>query len=313
MARSQRRRSAARSGPPRFPIAALLVLLAAGAVVIAVVSLLKHQLAGYFTGGAGHRHAAVASATPLPQVSGSALESPGPSGGASASPAATASAPTGPQVAVIIDDCGYNEERCKAFLQLPIPITLAILPMTPHGKQTEADAIEAGKSVMLHLPMEPDSSEANPGPGAITTAMSDDEVRAQVEADIDSVGDVPGANNHMGSKATSDPRVMRDVLDVLHERHMFFIDSVTSGQTVGEGLARDLGVPTAERDVFLDNKKDLSYILDQLKELAVVAKRRGAAIAIGHPNPSTAQALTQAIPEMQAAGITFVPASKLVR
>jgi len=290
----------------------VLLLLLATAVVLGVVGLLKHQIAGYFSGGNARRHAAGASATPLPIAPAATSASPGVPVGPPASPLATP-VPTGPQVAVIIDDCGNSEERCKAFLQLPIPITLSILPMTPHGKQTEAEALDAGKSVMLHLPMEPDSAEANPGPGAITTEMSDDAVRAQVEADIDSVAGVPGANNHMGSKATSDPRVMRDVLDVLHERRMFFIDSVTSGQTVGESLARDLGVPTAERDVFLDNKKDLNYILGQLKEVEVVAKRRGTAIAIGHPNPSTAQALAQAIPQMQAAGITFVSASSLVK
>ncbi|MBV8164880.1 MAG: divergent polysaccharide deacetylase family protein [Candidatus Eremiobacteraeota bacterium] len=312
MARQRRRSTAARSGPPRFPIAALLALLAAVAVVMGIVIVLKHQIAGYFTGGVGRRHAAVASATPSPVASGVESMPPGVPLGPAASPEVTP-VPTGPQVAVIIDDCGNSEERCKAFLQLPIPITLSILPMTPHGKQTEAEALDAGKSVMLHLPMEPDSAQANPGPGAITTEMNDDAVRAQVEADIDSVAGVPGANNHMGSKATSDPRVMRDVLDVLHERHMFFIDSVTSGQTVGESLARDLGVPTAERDVFLDNKKDVNYILGQLKEVVVVAKRRGTAIAIGHPNPTTVQALAQAIPQMQAAGITFVNASSLVR
>ena len=309
MARPKRR--AARSGPPRFPIGIVLALVAV-ILMLGVVSLIKHQIAGYFGGGAARRHAGAGSATPAVQASEEA-QSPTPFPAASVSPQSSGSVPSGPQVAIIIDDCGYSEERCKVFLQLPIPVTLSILPMTPHGKQIEADADESGKPVMLHLPMEPDSSEANPGPGAVTTSMSDDAVRAQVEADIDSVGDVPGANNHMGSKATSDPRVMRDVLGVLRERHMFFIDSVTSGQTVGEGLARDLGIPTAERDVFLDNQKDLKYILGQLKETTAVAKRRGTAIAIGHPNASTAQALAQAIPEMQAAGITFVPASTLVK
>lgn len=311
MARPQRRTSAVRSGPPRFPIWVVLLVIAL-ILMFGIVRLLSHQIAGYFGGAPVPRHAAVASPTPAPQATSEAA-SPTPLSGGSVSPGAPTSVPSGPQVAVIIDDCGNSEERCKAFLQLPIPVTLSILPLTRHGKQTEADAVEAGKPVMLHLPMEPDSSEANPGPGAITTAMTDDQVRAQVEEDIDSVGEVPGANNHMGSKATSDPRVMRDVLEVLRERHMFFIDSVTSGQTVGESVARDLGIPTAERDVFLDNKKDVGYILGQLKETTAVAKRRGTAIAIGHPNPSTAQALAQAIPEMEAAGITFVPASTLVR
>lgn len=219
----------------------------------------------------------------------------------------------GPKVAIIIDDCGYSEARCKVFLDLPIPITLSILPMTPYGKQIEADARAAGKSVMLHLPMEPESPDAHPGVGVITTEMTDEQVQSQVAADIDSLPNVPGANNHMGSKATSDERVMRDVLGVFEKRHLFFIDSMTSYSTVGATTARELGIPTAERDVFLDNSKDLKYIQGQLKQVQDVALKRGTAIAIGHPNESTVQALAVAIPAMQAAGITFVAAESLVR
>ena len=87
----------------------------------------------------------------------------------------------------------------------------------------------------------------------------------------------------------------------------------SSGSTVGESTARELGIPTAERDIFLDNSKDLAYIRGQLEQVEVVARKRGTAIAIGHPNVSTAQALAQAIPEMEAAGVIFVPAASLVR
>ena len=278
-----------------------------GVIVYGCVSI-SHQIKGYFGGGGQRRTSAgtpVASAPAPPP----GPESPQPS----VSPGPSALPSAGPKVAIIIDDCGYSEERCKLFLDLPVPITLSILPLTPHGKQIETDALAAGKAVMLHLPMEPQSSQADPGPGAITTAMTDAQVRAQVEADADSLSEMPGANNHMGSKATSDPRVMRDVLDVLRERHMFFIDSMTSMTTVGETTARELGIPTAERDVFLDNYKDLPYIRRQLEQVQAVALRRGSAIAIGHPNTTTAQALAEAIPLMQDAGITFVTAQSMVR
>jgi polysaccharide deacetylase 2 family uncharacterized protein YibQ len=117
----------------------------------------------------------------------------------------------------------------------------------------------------------------------------------------------------MGSKATGDPRVIRDVLEVFQQRHMFFIDSKTSEDSVGESTARELGIPTAQRDIFLDNQKDRPYILGQLKQVQDVALKRGVAIAIGHPNVSTAQALVEAVPQMEAAGITFVPAATLVK
>jgi len=308
MPKPKRRKSGGRSRPSRLPIAAIAVVLVIVGLIIYGCSAIKHQISGYF--GAGNKEHAATSQSPTTTEASPTAQSPQPETSPSAS---VLPENTGPKVAIIIDDCGYNEERCKLFLQLPIPITLSILPMTKYGKQIEADALAAGKSVMLHLPMEPDSPQFNPGAGAITTEMTDEQVQAQVEADLNSLPEAPGANNHMGSKATSDARVMRDVLTVLQKRHMFFIDSQTSGSTVGESTARELGIPTAERDVFLDNQKDLPYIRGQLKQLQDLALKRGSAIAIGHPFESTAQALSEAIPQMQSAGIIFVTAESLVK
>ena len=299
--RRQTRRSAAR-GPRwgRLIIAGFIVALGVAAAFV-----IGRQFAGYFNGG-NHKHVAVGpTPTPaniLPSATPAIAPTPLPSG---ATPA--------PRVAIIIDDCGYNLSRDLRFLKLPIPITLSILPMTPHGKQVADAARLAGKAEMLHLPMEPESTTANPGPGEITTAMSDDEVKKQVEEDIASLPELPGANNHMGSKATSDPRVMRDVLGVLKANDMFFIDSMTAYTSVGAATARDLSVPTAERDVFLDDQVDVSYIEGQIRDLEAVARKKGVAIAIGHPFPQTAQALEQMVPQMQAAGFSFVTASSPVK
>ncbi|MDQ6766993.1 MAG: divergent polysaccharide deacetylase family protein [Candidatus Eremiobacteraeota bacterium] len=310
MARPKRRK-VARTSRPRLPFVTLASALAALGLIIYGCVAINHQIKGYFGGGASKSHEISGGQSPTPQAT-SLSEASQPPAIASPTPTPSGASPA-PRVAIIIDDCGYSEERCKRFLQLPIPITLSILPMTPYGKQIEADALAAGKFVMLHLPMEPQSALANPGVGAITTQMTDDQVQAQVEADVDSLNNVPGVNNHEGSKATSDPRVMRDVLNVLQKRHMFFIDSLTSGSTVGASTARELGIPTAERDIFLDNQKDIVYIRGQVKQVEDVARKRGSAIAIGHPNASTAQALAEAIPQMQADGIIFVPAESLVK
>ena len=199
------------------------------------------------------------------------------------------------------------------FLKLPIPVTLSILPLTPHGKDVAVAAQAAGKAVMLHIPMEPQSATAHPGPGEISTEMSDGQIQSQLAADIASLPPMPGANNHMGSKASSDSRVMRDVLEQLKQAHMFFIDSMTAMTTVGATTARDLGVPTAERDVFLDNEVNVPYIEGQIQQLEAVARKNGSAIAIGHPNPETAQALETMVPQMVAAGFVFVDAATLVK
>jgi uncharacterized protein len=245
--------------------------------------------------------ATVAPPTPTPATSAQ----PGPS------PSATP--PAGPRVAIIIDDCGYSMERDSAFLTLPIPITLSVLPMTPHGREIAQAALAAGKFAIVHLPMQPDSSAANPGPGAITTDMTDDQVRSQVQDDLNALPDLPGANNHMGSRATSDRRVMNDVIGVFKDRHMFFIDSMTSPSSVGAATARAMDVPSASRAVFLDNQATVPYVEGQLRATMTRALKYGTAIAIGHPNPQTDQALAEMIPQMKSAGIIFVPAQSLVQ
>jgi polysaccharide deacetylase 2 family uncharacterized protein YibQ len=282
-----------------------LALIAIGlAALVAVV--VARQFAGYFGGQKPKHVVAVSSPSPAP------LPSAAPTPTASISPSPGQS-PAGPRIAIIIDDCGYNLERDLRFVKLPVPVTLSILPLTPHGKEVAAAAEEAGKAVMLHIPMEPQSASAHPGPGEISTEMTDDQIRMQLAADIASLPPMPGANNHMGSKASSDPRVMRDVLGILKTDNMFFIDSLTAMTSVGASTARDLGVPTAVRDVFLDNQATVPYVEGQIRELESVARKNGSAIAIGHPNPATAESLEAMVPQLQAAGFTFVTAQSLVK
>ncbi len=164
---------------------------------------------------------------------------------------------------------------------------------------------------MLHLPMEP-ISEVDPGPGEVKTSMTDAQVTAMVQDDLAQVPLAQGVNNHEGSKASADPRVMHDVMSVLAEHgELFFIDSRTSAQSVGADQARSSDVPEASRDVFLDNRADVAYTEAQLREAAAIAKRTGSAIAIGHPRPTTLEAVREMIPELQAQGIQFVLAGSL--
>jgi hypothetical protein len=214
---------------------------------------------------------------------------------------------------LIIDDCGQWIDTERSFVALPIPLTLSVLPDVHFGATISREARDAGKGVMLHLPMET-LSGLNPGPGKVTTEMSDAEITAQVQSDLEQVPLAQGVNNHEGSKASADARVMRDVMSVLATHgDLFFIDSKTNGASVGEATAAQAGVPTAARDVFLDNKADVDYSEAQLREAAGIAKRTGSAIAIGHPRPTTLAAVRALIPEMQAEGIEFVLVQSLTR
>jgi uncharacterized protein len=211
-----------------------------------------------------------------------------------------------------VDDCGQWIDTERAFIALDIPLTLSVLPSVEYTGEIAREASDAGKGVMLHLPMEALSGE-NPGRGKVTTTMSDAAIVAQVQADLAQVPQARGVNNHEGSKASADARVMRAVIGVLAQHgDLFFIDSRTNAASVGEATAQELGVPTARRNVFLDNRADVAYSEAQLLEAAAIAKRQGSAIAIGHPRPTTLAAVRAMIPRLAADGIQFVLVQDLV-
>ncbi|HZV77493.1 MAG TPA: divergent polysaccharide deacetylase family protein [Candidatus Babeliales bacterium] len=219
--------------------------------------------------------------------------------------------PNGVKLALIVDDCGQWIDTERGFVALQIPLTLSVLPDVPYTAEISREAADAGKGVMLHLPMET-LSGLNPGPGKVTTEMSDPQIVAQVESDLDQIPRARGVNNHEGSKATADERVMRAVIGVLAQRGDFFIDSRTNPASVGEQTAQALGVPTAGRDVFLDNRADVAYSEAQLLQAAAIAREKGSAIAIGHPRPTTLAAVRAMIPRLEASGIQFVLVEDLV-
>jgi polysaccharide deacetylase 2 family uncharacterized protein YibQ len=248
-------------------------------------------------------------ATQSPEASAAPTQSPTPL--PAISPRAAASGGTA-KLALIVDDCGQWLDTERGYLALGIPLTMSVLPDVHYTSLIAQEASVAGKGVMLHLPMETISG-MNPGPGKVTTEMTDAEITATVQADLAQVPLARGVNNHEGSKGSADTRVMNDVIAVLAKHgNLFFIDSKTSPTSVGEQVAAAQGVPTGARDVFLDNKEDVAYSEGQLREAAAIAKRTGSAIAIGHPRPTTLAAVKALIPELQAEGIEFVLVSDLV-
>jgi polysaccharide deacetylase 2 family uncharacterized protein YibQ len=221
----------------------------------------------------------------------------------------------GARCAIIIDDVGYNEAVLREFLGLDLPLTFAVFPRLAASRQAAQAAAQAGHTVLLHLPMEPlePSKTKLMGPGGITTSMSDAEIEAAVAGDLVSVGSVEGINNHLGSRATADARVMRAVMRAAQGRGLFFVDSLTTPHSVAGEVAREMGVPTASRDVFLDT--DVSGeagIRARIEALIRRAKERGSAIGIGHAHPVTAQALRAMSGDFEREGVRVVPAGDLV-
>ncbi len=216
-----------------------------------------------------------------------------------------------PRLAIIIDDCGQWPDTERAFVALPFPVTLSVLPHVRFGSEIARDANAAGKGVMLHLPMQTVSGRY-PGPGTITTSMADAAIRDEVASDLAELPQARGVNNHEGSLATQDARVMGDIADVLARDGRFFIDSRTSSASVGESVARGRGVPSASRNVFLDNVDAEPAIEARLLEAIADARNTGSAIAIGHPRAATLAAVRNIGPKAEADGIELTLASALV-
>jgi polysaccharide deacetylase 2 family uncharacterized protein YibQ len=214
--------------------------------------------------------------------------------------------------AIIIDDLGQDLPAARQLIALPYPLTCAVLPHLAHSTVTAEEAHRAGREVMLHLPMEPDSG-AKPGAGEIRVGMRGAEVGRLVDEDLSSVPFAAGVNNHMGSRATTDAKLMGEVMEALADRRMFFIDSRTTPHSVALEAARCRGIPTFYRSVFLDDVETVPYALGKLREFLRITEAQDAAVAIGHPYPATLTALTQFLPELERHGIRLVPASQLVR
>jgi len=238
-----------------------------------------------------------------PEVSRAPAVLPGPAGGRSGHP----------RVAIIFDDAGYGLKAAREIESIGRPVTISVLPHLPYSSLIAEEAPGRGVQVILHLPMEPDNDTIQLGEGGIKVAMSAEDIRLTVAADLTSVPNAVGANNHMGSLGTSDARVMRAVLEEMRARHLFFVDSVTSPHSVAAQVAREMGVPTAARAVFLDNQDDEEYVRGQFRTLMTIAQTRGRAVAIGHVGKVTARILVSLLPEFDEAGIQLVRISDLVR
>lgn len=221
------------------------------------------------------------------------------------------------QIAVVIDDFGNDQAGTEQMMALPIPFVAAVMPFLPTTKRDAEWAHKLGKEVIVHLPMEPKNGKPNwLGPGAISTRLPDDEIRQRVIAAIEDVPHAVGINNHMGSKATTDERVMRIVLTVCKERNLYFLDSRTAYRSVVGKVAKEIGVRTAENNLFMDDIYTRKHILKQAIKLQKHVREHDSTIVIGHvgpPGKHTSEILKQTIPTLQQLGGQFVPASQLIK
>jgi uncharacterized protein len=225
---------------------------------------------------------------------------------------ASSSSQTSARLAIILDDLGNDRAAAEAIFALPYHLTISVLPDHAHSGEIAEEAHRRGYEVMLHLPMQslgnekPEAQELHPG-------MTTGDVTLLVDQMLQTVPYAVGVNNHQGSQATSDPALMSELMPILRERHLFYIDSRTSATTVAFDAARERGVRCAFRNVpFLDDVAEVNAVRKQLELALRDAHEKGEAVAIGHPHPATMRVLSELLPHAEAQGVHLVFASDLV-
>lgn len=217
-----------------------------------------------------------------------------------------------PQIAIVIDDLGMSPGRTASIARLPATLTLAFLPHAGNLDRQVAAARREGHEVIAHVPMEPLDGRLRPGPQPLHTGLNAPEIERRLARDLSRLPGPVGINNHMGSRFTSDPNRLAVVLSALRERGLYFLDSLTSPRSEGARMARRMGVPYAVRDVFLDDTISHGEVWYRLRQAEAIARRKGHAIAIGHPHQATLDVLRQWLPQAQARGVELVPVSALL-
>jgi polysaccharide deacetylase 2 family uncharacterized protein YibQ len=218
------------------------------------------------------------------------------------------------RLAIIIDDMGTSVSEARSLSAIGVTLNFSIIPGLRNYREVAQFADSKGIETLVHIPMQ---SKGWPGrrleANGLLVSMDSAELKGRVSGFLNDIPGAVGANNHMGSEFTEKVESMRPVLETLKSKNLFFVDSVTSTQTVGLSLARELGMKTGRRNVFLDNEQERGYILGQLAQAVKLAKKSGSAIAICHPHPETIATLASALPGLAAQGVTLVPVSQLVR
>jgi polysaccharide deacetylase 2 family uncharacterized protein YibQ len=228
---------------------------------------------------------------------------------------ATGSAATSPpRIAIIIDDLGYRFEAGQRAIKLPGPVSFAVLPGAPRARALAALAFENGKEVLLHLPLQAMSNDAQQEPLGINLDMNRQQFGDTFDRALASVPHAIGVNSHRGSMLTRHPGHMQWLMDEIQARdNLFFVDSFTTHQSVALKIAHETGVDARRRDVFLDPDQEPETVAREFERMKRLALKRGSVVAIGHPYPATLELLERELPKLADEGIELVAISVLVR
>lgn len=217
------------------------------------------------------------------------------------------------KLAIVIDDLGYQMDVFNNLIKLDFEITYSILPQLAHSLESAEIATQAGRLIILHLPMQPkDQAIYNPGPGALLIHDTPAQIYEKMVLNLNSVPYALGVNNHMGSAFTQDAAGLDTMMGILSQNTLFFLDSKTAPGNTAKQAAKTHTVPYLSRDIFLDNDENEELIRIQLFKAVKLARKRGRAIAIGHPYPETHAVLAEYLPDLEAQGVVVTRLTDLL-
>ena len=214
-------------------------------------------------------------------------------------------------IALIIDDMGYRYQSGKRAINLPANITYSFLPYSPHARKLANLANSKHKEIMLHIPMEANNGKAL-GPGGLTMEMPKAVFDLELMHSLSAIPYIKGVNNHMGSLLTQQNEQMTWLMEKLAEREIYFVDSRTSVKSLALKAARQYGIRSETRDIFVDHDLTEKAMQQQLDQVISVARRNGSAVVIAHPFPETMKILEKWLPTAKAQGFEFVYMSDLL-
>ncbi|WP_119823918.1 divergent polysaccharide deacetylase family protein [Rahnella sp. BIGb0236] len=203
------------------------------------------------------------------------------------------------KLSILIDDFGYRQHEENQVLQMPKAVSVAIFPNAPDSQMMMNKAHQQGREILIHLPMAPLSKQPLEK-DTLTPSMSAEQVKHIVDQAISNIPYAIGINNHMGSAMTSSLTGMENVMQAMNAHNLFFLDSMTIGNTQSVKAAQGTRVKVIKRNVFLDDVQNEAEIRHQFERAIQLARRNGYAIAIGHPHPTTVKVLQQMLPNLPA-------------
>lgn len=219
-------------------------------------------------------------------------------------------------IAVIIDDFGNGSKGTEEMLSLPVDFTGAVMPSMPYTEQECEMLKEAGKDIILHMPMEPHTGKRSwLGPTPILNEYGEEKSLEIFRQCLGQIKYCAGFNNHMGSKVTENRNIVEALLREIKDKGLIVVDSVTGPKSVVGETAEKLGVSYLKRDVFLDSTQDLGKVKQNMLKTGKIALEKGYAVAIGHVGAEggivTARAINETYKELEKQGIRFVGVTEL--